>query len=163
MLFRLSAKLGDRLHIHPVETLPPDPNPYADWSAHVFAAGRARYILLTNTPSLYTVVMPSKGITNAVRFLAQAADYLEDFICGDGFEPIFRQSIAPALADVRYGKALNRSVTGSMNDIVWQTQVILAQEQMSLRDLSRLLNQAPMSYLDHANPKKAFGALGTVG
>jgi hypothetical protein len=54
MIFRLSAKLTVKLKLRPSEVLPPDPNPFADWSAHLFPADRTQYLIISNTASLYS-------------------------------------------------------------------------------------------------------------
>ncbi|NOZ21562.1 MAG: hypothetical protein GXP25_10795 [Planctomycetes bacterium] len=41
-----------------------NPNPFADWPAHLFAADRVQYILATNTPSLYSMAIHGRGITD---------------------------------------------------------------------------------------------------
>jgi len=61
MILRVTAKLGKKIKSIPTETLPLDADPFADWSAHLFTAERRQYILLANTTSLYTVVMPGRG------------------------------------------------------------------------------------------------------
>jgi len=53
MIFRLSRKLATKIKTGPKICAPPDPNPFADWSAHLFTANRAQYIVITNTASLY--------------------------------------------------------------------------------------------------------------
>ena len=57
MIVRLSGKLAKKIGESPTESLPQDPNPFADWSCHLFRADRVQYILITNTPSLYSMVM----------------------------------------------------------------------------------------------------------
>ena len=69
MIFRLSQKLAEKIKEAPSRSLPPDPNPYADWSAHLFTAERTQYIILTNTPSLYSAVVYGRGIATASQFL----------------------------------------------------------------------------------------------
>lgn len=54
MIFRLSQKLAKKLKVGALPSLPPDQNPYADWSANLFTADRTQYIILTNTQSLYS-------------------------------------------------------------------------------------------------------------
>ena len=61
MIIRLTEKLGRKIGIMPTELLPMTDNPYLDWSAHLFRAGRNQYIILTNTPSLYSIVMIGRG------------------------------------------------------------------------------------------------------
>jgi hypothetical protein len=61
VIFRLSHKLFAKLKEGTLPALPLDANPFADWSANLFVAVRARYILLSNTRSLYSTVMFGKA------------------------------------------------------------------------------------------------------
>ena len=49
-----------------------DENPWADWSAHPFVAGRAQYLLLSNTASLYSTVIYGRGVTTDSHFIERA-------------------------------------------------------------------------------------------
>jgi hypothetical protein len=53
-------------------TLALDEDPLADWSAGLFLVGRLQYILLTNTKSLYSTVLPGKGVTDESVFIERA-------------------------------------------------------------------------------------------
>ena len=162
MIIRISARLGKKIHVTPAQSLSPDANDFADWSAHLFNAGRAQYILVTNTASLYSMLMYGKGITNDSVFLHRITSFMGEFMRDDGHEFIFKRLIAPATARVSFSKALNRGVTGSMNDLVYQAQVHLIEQEMSPYDASFLLNDVPMSYLKYETPGKAFQSL-TLG
>ncbi len=156
MIVRVSAKLGTKIHLNPAKSLPADPNPFADWSAHLFTADRAQYILVTNTASLYSMVMIGKGITDDCRFLDEVTSYMSEFIRDDGHTFIFERLIAPSMVHVSFSKALNRAVTGSMNDLVFQAKVRLIEQEMSPYDTSLLLNDVPMGYLKYDMPRQAF-------
>ncbi|MCL4195363.1 MAG: hypothetical protein KJZ87_26730 [Thermoguttaceae bacterium] len=65
MIFRLSRKLAAKLKEGSLPSLPLDENPYADWSAHLFTADRTQYIIISNTKSLYSVVLYGRGITDS--------------------------------------------------------------------------------------------------
>ena len=156
MIVRVSAKLGTKIHLNPAKSLPADPNPFADWSAHLFTADRAQYILVTNTASLYSMVMIGKGITDDCRFLDEVTSYMSEFIRDDGHTFIFERLIAPSMVHVSFSKALNRAVTGSMNDLVFQAKVRLIEQEMSPYDTSLLLNDVPMGYLKYDIPRQAF-------
>ena len=56
MIFRLSEKLNAKIKAGTLASLPPDENPFADWSAGLFVVGRTQHILLSNTKSLYSTV-----------------------------------------------------------------------------------------------------------
>lgn len=72
MIIRLTQKLGDKLGVKLRQSLPRDPNPFADWTAHLFTAQRTQYILLANTASLYSVVLFGRGLTHEGVFLSRA-------------------------------------------------------------------------------------------
>ena len=159
MIFRLSQKLAKKIKEAPAQSLPPDANPFADWSCHLFTADRTQYIILTNPPSLYSAVMFGAGNTDGSQFIRRALDCLREFMVDDGQEFIYRRFIAPATGTVRFSKALNRSVTGSMNDLVYHAKMWLTEGDLSPFDTSFRLNEIPMSPLDYRFPREVFKAL----
>lgn len=159
MILRLSQKLAKKVKVNPAEILPPDPNPFADWSGHLFTADRAQYILLANTPSLYSAVMYGRGITDDSELFDHAMGFLRELMVEDGFEFLFRRFVAPAAKVVRFSKALNRSVTGSMNDLVYRAQVYLVEMELSPMETSSRLNDVPMSAFQYRTPREVFGAM----
>src|ERR1700693_1190063 len=118
MIFRLSQKLSTKIKEGPLGILPLDENPFADWSAHLLVADRTQYIILSHTKSLYSTVMYGKGITNDSNFIERALSSIREFMEDDGQAFVYHRFIAPASGTVSFAKALNRSVTGSVNDLV---------------------------------------------
>jgi hypothetical protein len=159
MIFRLSQKLAQKLKVAPKVCLPPDPNLFADWSAHLFTADRTPYIILTNTASLYSVLMYGNGIADDGDFIDAVLSAMREFLPQDGNEFIFRKLIAPASGEGRFSKALNRSVTGSMNDLISCGKFHLVQQGMSPFAAATALNEMPMSYLGYKIPRKMFKGL----
>ena len=76
MIFRLSQKLNAKIKAGTLPALPLDENPFADWSAGLFLVGRTQYILLSNTKSLYSTVLPGKGVTDETSIKANAGSPL---------------------------------------------------------------------------------------
>ena len=169
MIFRLSQKLNTKIKVGALETLPLDENPYADWSAGLFVADRTQYIILSNTKSLYSTVMYGKGITNDSHFIERALSGIREFMEDDGQEFVYRRFIAPASESVRFAKALDRSVTGSINDLIRHATYWLAQGDISPFDVGSRLNEIPMSALarsesdKYGKPRDAFKALVSNG
>ena len=159
MIIRLSQKLAKKIKTVPTCVLPPDGNPLADWSAHLFTVARAHYILLTNTASLYSTVLHGGGIASDDTFLSRSLSQLHEFMIDDGQEFLYRQFLAPATRTIRFSKALNRSVIGSMNDLVFSAKVWLAEGDLAPHDVSFRLNETPMSPLGYANPREALKSL----
>src|SRR4051794_38433703 len=114
MIIRLSHKLNAKVKAGTLPALAPHENPLADWSAHLFVAGRSQYVLLSNTKALYSTVIPGKGVTNGRLFVERALSAIQGLRGGDGGGAAYERFIAPASATVRFARALNRSVTGSM-------------------------------------------------
>jgi hypothetical protein len=161
MILRLSQKLNAKIKAGSLPTLPLNENPLADWSAHLFVAGRTQYIL-SNTKSLYSTVFYGKGITDDGLFIDRALTCLREFMASDGMEAVVRQFIVPAGGSVRFAKALNRSVTGSMNDLISQSADWLAEGEVSPREVGIRLNDILLSALapsksdGYGRPRDAF-------
>jgi hypothetical protein len=117
MIFRLSEKLKAKIKEVTLTPLPLDENPFADWSAGLFLVGRSQYILLTNTKSLYSTVLPGKGITDDKTFIERALSSIREFMDADAQEGVYERLVVPVSGSVQFAKTLNRSVTGSMNDM----------------------------------------------
>jgi hypothetical protein len=156
MLFRLSQKLNAKIKAGTLRTLPLDENPFADWSAHLFVAGRTQYILLSNTKSLYSTVTYGKGITNDSNFIERALSNIREFMEDDGQEGVYERFVAPDSGSVRFAKALNRSVTGSMNDMIKHAAYYLAEGDVVPFEIGTRLNTIPMSALKHDRSTHGF-------
>jgi hypothetical protein len=165
VIFRVSQKLNSKITAGSLRTLPLDENSFADWSAHLFVADRTQYILLSNTKSLYSTVLYGKGITNDSYFIERALSNLLEFMEADGLAFLYQRFIAPASASVRFAKALDRSVTGSMNDLTNHAKVWLAGGELSPFDVGFKLNDVLLSALagsetfPYGKPREAFKSL----
>jgi hypothetical protein len=165
MIFRLSQKLNSKIKAGARDTVRLDDNPYADWSGHLFTVNRTQYILLSNTKSLYSCVMYAKGITNDGIFIERALSAIREFMQDDGQQFVYRTFIAPACESVHFAKALNRSVTGSMNDLINHATYWLAEDDLSPHDLGIRLNDILLSALatekpgGYGKPNEAFKRL----
>jgi hypothetical protein len=165
MIFRLSQKLNTKIKAGTLPTLPLDENPFADWSAHLFVADRAQYILVSNTKSLYSVVMFAKGITDDSRFIERALSNLGEFMANDGQRFVYQRFIAPASGTVRFAKALDRTVTGSMNELILHATHMLEEGELSPYDVGFRLNGVLLSAIalskseKYSMPIEAFKAM----
>jgi len=159
MIMRVTARLGKRIGHVPAQVLPPASNPFTDWSAHVFPAGRTQYIIIANTVSLYSVLMHGEGVTDNSVFLKRAMASLLDTLRSDGFGFIFERLIVPDAFKVFLSKSLNRSVTGSMGDLVYQAKCCFGRESITPFEMSFRLNGTPLSRLGHKSPREAFHRL----
>jgi hypothetical protein len=164
MIFRLSDKVNTKIKAGTLATLPLDENPFADWSAGLFLVGRSQYLLVTNTKSLYSTVLPGKGITGEKTFVERALGSLREFMDADGQEGVYERLVVPVSGSVQFAKALNRSVTGSMNDMGKHAAFWLAAGDVSPIEIASRLKGIPMSALKHDRsthgfPRDAFRAM----
>jgi hypothetical protein len=165
MIFRLSQKLCSKIGAGKLSEIPLGDNPFADWSANLFVADRTQYILLSNTKSLYTTVLFRKGITDDRDFIELALGSIRKVMELDGQELVYRRFIGPASGTVRFAKALDRSVTGSMNELIHAAKIMLAGGEMSPLDASFHLNDvllsviAPNRAAKYGRPREAFKSI----
>jgi hypothetical protein len=164
LIFRLSQKLNAKIKTGALATVPLEENPFADWSAALFVAGRTQYILLSNTKALYSTVMYGKGITNDSHFIERALGGIREFKEADGQAFAYHRFIVPATASVRFAKALDRSVTGSMNDLIKHATYWLVEGDQSPFDVGFQLNEILMSAVassgsPYGKPRDALRAL----
>ena len=165
MIFRLSQKLATKLKEGNLPEVLLDENPYADWSAHLFTADRAQYIIVTNTRALYSVVTFGKGITDGGQFIDRALSCLREFMEDDGQSFVYQRLIAPTAASVKFAKALDRSTVGSINELVKFATFYLEDGETSPYQVGFKLNDVLLSALapskkdGYGKPKEAFKAL----
>lgn len=168
MIIRLSQKLAKKIKVGKLVEKPLDENQYADWSANVFNVGRTQYIILCNTKSMYSCVMYGNGITNDNTFIQRSLSLIREFMEDDGKESVYEQHIIPATGSVTFAKSLNRSVIGSMNELVMAADAVLS-DDVAPHSVGIFLNDFLLSAIaadgDHGygKPKEAFERLTSVG
>ena len=164
MIFRLSQKLNTKLKAGKLDTVPLGENRYADWSCHLFNVGRTQYIILCNTASLYSCLLYAKGITHDGIFIRLALETIRESLGEAGYAAVYANEIAPAAETIQFAKALNRSVTGSMNDLLVHAKCRLA-EYESPHEVGIRLNDVLLSALatkespGYGKPTYAFGCI----
>jgi hypothetical protein len=158
MIIRLGHTLAKKTGATGLPTRPAHVNPLADWSAHLFTTRRVQYILVSNTASLYSMVLFGTGITESGRLIERVTWVIREVMEHDGLGRAYEEYVVPETGQFVFAKALNRSVTGSMNDLVFQAKVCLDAD-VSPYDVSFLLNELPMSYLKYRKPLEAVRLL----
>jgi hypothetical protein len=156
VILRLSDKLSKRIGIRPIESLPMSANPFADWSSHVFTAGRSEYILSTNTSTLYSVVFSAQGIKGEAAFRSNMHAQLRATMMEDGFEFHYKRLVDVEADVLSYSKALSRGVSGSMNDMAELACYSLEVQEKSLEQVTRLLNDTRFSVIGGSGPRDVF-------
>lgn len=158
MIFRLTQKLAKKLDADLNPCLPVAGNPFHDWHAHIFIADRSQYIIVMNTASLYSLVMPGRGIRDENEFIQATRSLMRDFMTFDGNEFSYNRFILP-MTPIIFCKTGDRKILGSMNELVQLAKFDLKEFKLSPFDTAIRLNETPMSALEYGLPKEAFRAL----
>ena len=120
MIFRLTQKLGKKIGVEPTTCLPPASHPFLDWTANLFTVQRVQYIIVTNTQSLYSVVMFGRGITDGNQFLKRALSSMRQLMEDNGNEFLYQRLIAPHTGRISFSKTGDNRVLGSINELIFQ-------------------------------------------
>jgi hypothetical protein len=141
---RCTRLVRDRLHLprQAVSEPPPSTGRLGDWYVHVVRFGRPEFAIATSERSLLTVLFPSRALrtTLAPNLRAAVGQLLESL--GVPRETVVGE--IAAMEPVTFGRATNRRVLGSMNELAFQASVHLAQGD-DLLTISGRLADTPMS------------------
>ena len=160
MIVRTTGKLAKLIGVSSLNAMPLAENPFADWTCRVFTVREGELLMLiTNTASLYSLLAPAKGLENLEQFDYGLIRYLERHMLTDGFEDIFKKYVVPELETILFAKTLNRSVTGSMTDMVKLTEYMLVEDGNTLEQAAGKLNETPFKTLAHGYPRDRFVGL----
>jgi hypothetical protein len=161
MILRLTLKLAKKLKISRLPEIPfnEKTNPLLDWNANLFTVGHNQYIIVTNTSSLYSIIMYGKGMTKEKYFIEELLKYMNVFMSMNKHEQLFKDIIEPESQRICFSTITNRRVMGSMNDLVRMAKFHLGEDYETPFRTSFLLNETPMSYLNYNYPREEFQKL----
>lgn len=153
MIIQSTKKLQDMLGVDATEA-PTDIESFDSWHGNVFMIGRKKCLLLTHTESLYSVFI--YGITKQTfKKLAELVrSRLQIQMTIDNFTDTHIEKILDTIQDIIYMKSSNKTVMGSMNNMVQILQHYNMTEDESF--LNHRLNNAPYKTLGYAYPSEVL-------
>ena len=149
MIFRISDKLSKKIKETGLKFVEFHENPFLDWSSHIFTCDRTQYILLTNSKTLFSVVFYGKGVNDCNTFINASFTSLREHMEDIQMEFSYRKFISNLHDGVLFSKIRNKSLLGSINDLIYQSKEILRFNEISPYDLSENFNRIPMKYLKY--------------
>lgn len=105
------------------------------------------------------MVMLGRGITKEKQFIREALSCMREFMTIDGNKVVYDNFIESESQITYFSRIVDRQVSRSMNDLIFQAKVYLCDCQKLPFDVSFILNKSPMSYLKYSNPKVEFRKL----
>ena len=160
MIVRVTRKLARQIGVSSIDAVPLAENPFVDWTCRAFSVREGESLMLImNTASLYSLLAPANGLENLEQFGYGLIQHLERHMLVDGFGDIFKKHIVPELETILLTKTLNRSVTGSMTDMVKLAEFMLVDDNKSLGEATVQLNKTPFKAIDYNHPRDQFTEL----
>lgn len=152
MVLRATIKLSSKLGIKSLQNYDNRVSAFDHWYGHLFSVNKVQYILLTNGYSLYSVVFKAKGVLDLQCFANTAAKNLSELMYAQRIEYLTSRFVNDSFCNIEVVKTNDRSILGSMNDMINHAEFFLNEYKMSLMEISERLNNTPYSLLDYKNP-----------
>jgi hypothetical protein len=150
---RCTQKLLDRLNAVPVQEHAPPDAVLGDWYATLVRAGRVQVVLAVSERTLLPVVVPAREGRNVVHRLAEALGPLLESL---GLPTDVVNAERRAMESWVIGKTASRRILGSLNDLVFELQVGLADlPDRTLLEQSLWLAQTPLKVIEYGAPDRA--------
>ncbi len=157
MILRLTQKLAAHAKVPALTTLELAADPLSDFSLQLFKIGQTPFLLVTNTASLFSAVTPAKSITTPVPLINLALTAMHHVMQAQGLEDEFFKRVLPHASVIEFAKNLNRSVIGSMNEMIYLAGSYCCHQPPVQASIH--LNETPMGSLKYVFPSAAFRAL----
>lgn len=150
---RCTQKLLARLKAEPEQDVAQPDTVLGDWYATLVRVGRTQVILAVSERTLLPVVLPAK---EGRLFVQRLSHELEPVLLSIGVPPDGAAAECRAMQRWAFGKTANRRVLGSLNDLVFQLQVGLAESPVrTLQAHSLWLAKTPLKVIDYGAPDQA--------
>jgi hypothetical protein len=117
-----TKKAQDRLKTKPVDSLAEPTTRLGNWYCHEFTASRRKYMMFVNERTLLSIIISVKGLKTSdsiLEFFKQR--FFKTFLLLQWHEDNFMSELEE-MDEVVFAKTANRSVLGSMNDLIAQAK-----------------------------------------
>lgn len=151
MILHCTQRLLDEMSISKSD-LADAPESEEDWYAHLFYMVRKKYVIFTHAETLFTFIVPDLNREKIKNIADVFKNGLESTLKIEGFsiEDIPRN--ISTFKPVQFAKTKNRSVIGSINDLIYQYRGYIeynyAEGMWDMTQVAKELNRMPLSYID---------------
>ena len=153
LTFRCTQRVLRRLGIETIADAPVSTTRLGDWYINLLLARRHRLLIFVSEPTLLSVFIPVKELSTLIpRFRRGLAEVLQAL--GAPIHAI--EAETSDMETVVFAATVNRSVLGSMNDLIFQAKWELkSNPQQTLLELGLRLSQVPCKPLGYRYPREA--------
>jgi len=127
-----------------------------DWYVNLFKYSRFKCLVFTNEMTLFSFVSFRVGKSEIRELPGEFRYHLNIALKQEGIPDKIIFSILEDYLDVKYGKTTNRSVLGSMNDMIsiykFRVDKLDTLNPDTLQSLNVKLNRNPLKVLDYKYP-----------
>lgn len=156
---RPTKTLARQLRISLPAVPPPVPSRVADWCAHIFEWHDGPMLIFCNTASLYPVLASANNVSDGESLARRVGGMVPRVLKENGFLAQMK-CFEAELTDFQFAPVPDRSVLGSINELLLLAQAHLGDSRLNPWTLSQRLGKTPMSALGMKNPARALASLG---
>ena len=160
MIIRCTQKLLPELKKPQTLQEPISEDPFWSWHANLFQIEMRKCVLITNDATLFTMFIPALKKQDFESFHLVVGQHLFKNLV---YENIPQRQIEAVLSDcenIKYGKTINRSVLGSMNDKKTQLEYLISAEgglaRTDIYELNHKMNRIISRVADYKTPIEMF-------
>jgi hypothetical protein len=150
MTFRFTKDAKEKLRIPKLSNQIVSDNTIFEWFVGVFTIQRKKFFITTNAKTLYSVISDGSGICSSSKYFQLVLDDFFNQMLKDGLGKFFENYVKCTIDESICAKTNNRSILGSMNDLIFMSKMCLYEE--SVMKVTSIINKSPMSYINMDNP-----------
>jgi len=151
-IIRCTAKLLNDLKFKPTNA-PDQPAGLCDWHANLLRLNHKKYVIFTNDLTLYSLLMRWDKTPSSADFLERFRLGLVTSLVREGLVESQLEYFLKEHEQITITKTNNRSVLGSMNDLIFQIKSMIqlgnAPTDVDLSEITRQLNRIPMGAINY--------------
>jgi hypothetical protein len=159
-LLRCTKKLRNEMGLSPMDLSGQQhESPLGDWYAHLFFQDRKKCLLFAAEKTLLTFLVTDVKRDQIRQLDVLFRDGLFRLLLDEGFQPTQANPIFDACRTIEYVATADRSMTGSVNELVKDAQFWLGQlggpATADITALNRKLNRIPMKRIGYGQAIEA--------
>ena len=124
------------------------PSELSGWHANLFRVDRRKCILFTHDKTLYSLFIPGLLKTHFQNIIEVFSQNLFKSLLSENLTQNLIELVLDDISKIKITKTNNRSVLGSMNDLIFHIKFVIAQNgglmNTDIFELNHNLNRIPM-------------------